>query len=95
MSSSAEALTRGAPPAFKLFTESVINIKFDEEPKYAAFRRLFEPLCGTAGVNRPVLTEFAARLAALKSNGRESDEDGADGGLGTSGVERPNKKVFA
>jgi len=89
MSGSAEALCRGAPPAFKLFTESVINIKFDEEPKYAAFRRLFEPLCGVTGMTRPVLTEFASRLLALKNN----SEDAEAGGGGEAGVERIAKKV--
>eukprot|EP00873_Tetraselmis_striata_P046190 jgi/Tetstr1/466454/TSEL_010982.t1 len=40
-------------------TEAVVNIKFDEEPKsYAAYRELFEPLCGRVGPSRPVLTEI-------------------------------------
>lgn len=36
------------------FTEAVVNLKFDEEPKYAAYSALFEPLCGSAA-SRPVL----------------------------------------
>jgi len=92
MSSSAEALTRGAPPAFRLFTESVINLKFDEEPKYAQFRRLFEPLCGPAGGARPVLTEFSDRLLAAKPGWRgaagEAEEEAAEG---QNGAERGKK----
>jgi serine/threonine protein kinase len=90
MSSSAEALTRGAPPAFKLFTECVINTKFDEEPKYAFYRRLFEPLCGPTGLSRPVLTEFASRLAQLKNVTRDSEDD-VD--ALTAAVDRTTKKV--
>ena len=37
---------RYTPPAFRQFTEAVVNLKFDEEPKYAAYVTLFEPLCG-------------------------------------------------
>ena len=36
------------------FTEAVVNLKFDEEPKYAAYSALFEGLCGAAA-SRPVL----------------------------------------
>ena len=31
-----------------------MNLKFDEEPKYAAYSNLFEPLCG-ATLARPIL----------------------------------------
>ena len=46
MATSAELLCRYTPQAFRLFTEAVINLKFDEEPKYGAYSTLFEPLCG-------------------------------------------------
>lgn len=36
------------------FTEAVVNLKFDEEPKYAAYSTLFEPLCGATPA-RPIL----------------------------------------
>eukprot|EP00197_Chlamydomonas_leiostraca_P009732 CAMPEP_0202867016 /NCGR_PEP_ID=MMETSP1391-20130828/8482_1 /ASSEMBLY_ACC=CAM_ASM_000867 /TAXON_ID=1034604 /ORGANISM="Chlamydomonas leiostraca, Strain SAG 11-49" /LENGTH=691 /DNA_ID=CAMNT_0049547011 /DNA_START=185 /DNA_END=2258 /DNA_ORIENTATION=+ len=61
MATSAEMLCRYTPPAFRQFTESVVNLKFDEEPKYEAYMRLFEPLCGPP-VNRPILTEGAAKV---------------------------------
>jgi hypothetical protein len=34
----------------------VVNLKFDEEPKYQAFMALFDPLCGPSP-QRPILTE--------------------------------------
>ena len=33
MATSAEMLCRYTPPAFRQFTEAVVNQKFDEEPK--------------------------------------------------------------
>jgi hypothetical protein len=39
MATSAEMLCRYTPPAFRLFTEGVVNQKFDEEPKCGAARR--------------------------------------------------------
>ena len=62
-----------------------MNIKFDEEPKYAAYRDLFEPLCGQAGPSRPILTETVARAGSKRQ--REALEDETeDGGA-------PKKKV--
>lgn len=43
------------------FTEAVVNLKFDEEPKYAAYSALFEPLCGTPAA-RPVLQTDAPKV---------------------------------
>eukprot|EP01026_Neomeris_dumetosa_P063757 TRINITY_DN6054_c0_g5_i3.p1 TRINITY_DN6054_c0_g5~~TRINITY_DN6054_c0_g5_i3.p1 ORF type:complete len:777 (-),score=117.85 TRINITY_DN6054_c0_g5_i3:838-2904(-) len=45
MSMSAEILCRQTPLAFRSFAEAVIDLKFDEEPNYAAYTALFEPLC--------------------------------------------------
>ncbi len=61
MATSAEMLCRYTPPAFRQFTEGVVNQKFDEEPKYDAYMKLFEPLCGP-GPQRPILTEGAAKV---------------------------------
>jgi len=44
MISSAEQLCANHPPAFRKFTEFVLNLKFDEQPKYAACIALFQPL---------------------------------------------------
>ena len=38
------------------FAEAVVNLKFDEEPKYQAFMALFDPLCGPQP-QRPILTD--------------------------------------
>eukprot|EP00877_Chromochloris_zofingiensis_P013793 jgi/Chrzof1/8668/Cz03g19130.t1 len=71
MATSAEMLCRYTPPAFRQFTEGVVNQKFDEEPKYEAYMKLFEPLCGP-GPQRPILTEGAAKVG--QKRGRESEE---------------------
>jgi len=84
MATNAEQLCRYTPAAFRQFTEAVVNIKFDEEPKYAAYRDLFEPLCGQAGPSRPILTETAARVGAKRN--REALEDETEEGA-------PRKKV--
>ncbi|KAK9838564.1 hypothetical protein WJX81_007620 [Elliptochloris bilobata] len=72
MATSAELLCRYTPPAFKQFTEAVVNLKFDEEPKYTAYVALFEPLCGP-GPQRPILLEDKARVG--QKRGRDSAED--------------------
>lgn len=61
MATSAEMLCRYTPPAFRQFTEGVVNQKFDEEPKYEAYMKLFEPLCGP-NPSRPILTEGASKV---------------------------------
>ena len=44
MVSSAEQLCKFHPEPFQKFTEFVLNMKFDEEPKYAPCIALFQPL---------------------------------------------------
>jgi hypothetical protein len=68
MATSPELLCRYTPPPFRQFAEAVVNLKFDEEPKYGAYMALFEPLCGPAGPSRPVLmTEPPARVGQKRS----------------------------
>lgn len=43
------------------FTEAVVNLKFDEEPKYSAYANLFEPLCGATPA-RPILQTEAPKV---------------------------------
>ena len=38
-----------------------MNLKFDEEPKYAAYSSLFEPLCGATPA-RPILQTDAPKV---------------------------------
>eukprot|EP00775_Hariotina_reticulata_P012187 gene12187-12324_t len=87
MATSAEMLCRYTPPAFRQFTEGVVNQKFDEEPRYEAYMKLFEPLCGP-GPQRPILTEGANKLLTVavgQKRGRETDELAEDNA--------PKKKV--
>lgn len=45
------------------FTEAVVNLKFDEDPKYAAYSSLFEPLCGATPA-RPILQTDAPKVCS-------------------------------
>lgn len=73
MSTSAEALCRYKPDPFKVFTEAVMNLKFDEEPMYAAYITLFEPLLGSPSVARPIHIDNAVRVG--QKRGREQMEE--------------------
>jgi hypothetical protein len=42
------------PDAFARFIDSVLALKFDEEPRYEAYRALFEPITGEAGGEPPI-----------------------------------------
>eukprot|EP00798_Chlamydomonas_sp_ICE-L_P015695 gene15695-21804_t len=84
MATSAEMLCRYTPPAFRQFSDAVVNIKFDEEPKYESYMRLFEPLCGP-GPQRPILTEGAAKV------GQKRPFREAEGDLDDS--QAPKKKI--
>ena len=83
MATSAEALCRYTPQAFRQYMEAVVNLKFDEEPKYGALAALFEPLCGPAS-RRPISTEGAQKVGQ-KRKAETLEEEGEDG--------RPRKKV--
>ena len=83
MATSAEALCRYTPQAFRQYMEAVVNLKFDEEPKYGALAALFEPLCGPTH-RRPISTEGAQKIGQ-KRKAEALEEEGEDG--------RPRKKV--
>lgn len=72
MATSAELLCRYTPPAFRQFAEAVVNLKFDEEPKYQAFMAIFDPLCGPSP-QRPILTEGQTKVG--QKRGREAMEE--------------------
>lgn len=72
MATSADLLCRYSPPAFRSFTEAVVNLKFDEEPKYNAYVTLFEPLCGPV-LERPILLEDKTRVGQKRA--REAVEE--------------------
>ena len=67
------------------FTEAVINLKFDEEPKYDSYIRLFQPLCGTNDVDRPIMIEGAARVG--QKRGRDAPLEELDD------QQQPKKKI--
>ena len=83
MATSAEALCRYTPQAFRQYMEAVVNLKFAEEPKYGALAALFEPLCGPTS-RRPISTEGAQKVGQ-KRKAETLEEEGEDG--------RPRKKV--
>ncbi|GLI66524.1 hypothetical protein VaNZ11_010394 [Volvox africanus] len=61
MATSAEMLCRGAQLAFRDFTDSVMNAKFEDEPNYARYIAMFEPLVNVP--ERPLVVENALKLA--------------------------------
>ncbi len=52
------------------FAEAVVNLKFDEEPKYQAFMALFDPLCGPQP-QRPILTDGQSKALLSPSSQHE------------------------
>ena len=77
MATSPEVLCRYLPKEFKTFVEHVVNMRFDEEPKYAYLMSLFEPLCtASQTVERPlVLTSAAQRIKVGAKRSREEEEE--------------------
>ena len=68
MAVGAEALARGRHNAFKTFCEAVINLKFDEEPLYAAYIKVLEPLLGNAAPGRPLQVETAMEVGRKRGH---------------------------
>lgn len=77
MATSAELLCRYTPSGFRQFTEAVVNLKFDEEPKYSPYAQLFEALCGP-GPQRPIQMEASVAKVGQKRQRESSDEDNQD-----------------
>ena len=78
MATSPEVLCRYSPPPYRRITEAVINLKFDDEPKYAAYMALFEPLCGPPGPSRPLMIGTDGQVGqkrARDSAAPPTDED--------------------
>ena len=73
MATCAENLTRYTPAAFRQFAEAVVNLKFDEEPKYDAYRALFAALCGPAPA-RPIVLEELPKPGQKRAR-EEVDEE--------------------
>ncbi|KAI4387396.1 hypothetical protein MLD38_005234 [Melastoma candidum] len=87
MATSPETLCCLCPMPFRQFVEHVVNLKFDEEPKYAKYISLFDGIVGPNPDIRPINTDGAQKLVVGQKRGRltmENDED--DDG-------QPKKKV--
>ncbi|KAK3410914.1 casein kinase 1-like protein HD16 [Eucalyptus grandis] len=89
MATSPETLCCFCPLPFRQFVEHVVNLKFDEEPKYARYISLFDGIIGPNPDVRPINTEGAQKLVIQvgQKRGRltlEEDED-EDG--------QPKKKI--
>ena len=61
MATSAEALCKYNAPEFCKFTEAVLEMRFDEEPKYAALISLFEPILAGC-VHKPICVDSAIKV---------------------------------
>lgn len=80
MATSAELLCRYTPVPFRMFAEAVVNLKFDEEPKYQSFMAIFDPLCGP-NPQRPILTDGQCKVGQKRTREEmemEMEEDALD-----------------
>ncbi|MQL96819.1 hypothetical protein Taro_029498 [Colocasia esculenta] len=87
MATSPELLCCSCPPPFKHFLETVVNMKFDEEPNYSKLISLFEGLIGPNPAVRPINTDGAQKILYQvgQKRGRLTIEEEDDG--------QPRKKV--
>lgn len=69
MATSAEMLCRLTQTAFREFTDSVMNAKFEEEPNYARYIAMFEPLVNVP--ERPLVVENALKVGVRRGSGLE------------------------
>lgn len=75
MATSAESLCRYSPPAFRQYMETVINMKFDEEPKYAYLASLFSKHSGHPGLEISLdLSENAHALVGRETSAKAGFE---------------------
>lgn len=62
MSTSPESLCGICPQPFKQFLETVVNMKFDEEPNYSKLISFFDGLIGPNPSIRPINTDGAQKV---------------------------------
>ncbi|KAI4376290.1 hypothetical protein MLD38_014072 [Melastoma candidum] len=87
MATSPETLCCFCPLPFRDFVEHVVNLKFDEEPNYANYISLFDPIVSPNPEIRPINTDGARQLICQVGHKRgrltmDREED-----------EQPKKKV--
>ncbi|KAK4772340.1 hypothetical protein SAY86_014115 [Trapa natans] len=88
METSPDNLCCLCPPPFRLFLEHIVNLKFDEEPKYAKYILLFNGIVAPNPDIRPINTDGAQKLILQVGHKRgrlTMDEEDGDG--------QPKKKV--
>ncbi|KAF7062882.1 hypothetical protein CFC21_069436 [Triticum aestivum] len=75
MSTSPDILCGLCPQPFKLFLETVVNMKFDEEPNYSKLISLFDVLIGPNPSIRPINTDGAQKVGQKRSRLLNDDDD--------------------
>ena len=63
MDTSSDTLCCLCPVPFKQFLDSVIEMKFDEEPNYARLINIFDSILSPDPAVRPILTEGAMKVS--------------------------------
>ena len=63
MSTSPDILCCMCPTAFKLFLDTVVNLRFDEEPNYSKLISMFDGLIGPNPALRPLNTDGAQKAS--------------------------------
>lgn len=62
MGTSPEMMCCFCPAPFKEFLDTVVNMKFDEEPNYSKLISLFDGIIGPNPALRPINTEGAQKV---------------------------------
>ncbi|RDX65587.1 Casein kinase 1-like protein HD16, partial [Mucuna pruriens] len=75
MGTSPEILCCMCPPPFKQFLESVVNMKFDEEPNYSKLISLFDGAIGPNPALRPISTEGAQKVGQKRGRLNNDEDD--------------------
>ncbi|DBB13465.1 hypothetical protein WJX82_005200 [Trebouxia sp. C0006] len=74
MATSAEVLCKYNAPEFCKFTEAVLEMKFDEDPKYAALIALFEPILAGC-VHKPICVDSAIKVGQKRGRAELEELD--------------------
>lgn len=64
MGTSPDVLCSSCPQPFRQFLETVVNMKYDEEPNYPKLISIFEGLLGPNPAGRPINTDGAQKVRA-------------------------------
>ena len=65
MATAPEALCCFCPAPLREFLETVVNLKFDEEPKYSKLISIFEGMIAADPATRPLNTDGAQKVILL------------------------------